>query len=51
LLAKTTRAAYPRLEQTIRKLHPYELPEIIAVPVNAGLQEYMNWVIQETPDK
>jgi periplasmic divalent cation tolerance protein len=48
LLIKTTRAAYPRLEISLRKLHPYELPEIIALPVSAGLPEYLNWVVQET---
>lgn len=48
LLIKTTRAAYPRLEAVIRKLHPYELPEIIAVPVTAGLPGYLKWVAEET---
>jgi periplasmic divalent cation tolerance protein len=48
LLIKTTRAAYPRLESSLRSLHPYELPEIIALPVSAGLPEYLNWVVQET---
>lgn len=48
LLIKTTRAAYPRLEDILRKLHPYELPELIALPVSAGLPEYLNWVAQET---
>ena len=48
LLIKTTRAAYPRLEQLIRAVHPYELPEIIAVPVIAGLPAYLGWVSQET---
>ena len=48
LLIKTTRAAYPRLEIELRKLHPYELPEIVALPVTAGLPEYLNWVAQET---
>ena len=48
LLIKTTRAAYPELEDALRKLHPYELPEIIALPVGAGLPEYLNWVVQET---
>lgn len=51
LLAKTTRSAYPRLEQTIRELHPYELPEIIAVPLGAGLPGYLQWVAQETQEK
>lgn len=48
LLIKTTRAAYPRLEAAIRQQHPYELPEIIAVSVNAGLPGYLQWVAQET---
>jgi len=51
LLIKTTRAAYPRLEAALRKLHPYELPEIIAVPVTVGLPEYLDWVAQETTSK
>lgn len=48
LLIKTTREAYPQLEAELRKQHPYELPEIIALPVGAGLPEYLNWVAQET---
>lgn len=48
MLIKTTRATYPRLEATLRKLHPYDLPEIIALPVATGLPEYLTWVAQET---
>lgn len=48
LLIKTTRIAYPQLEAVIRSHHPYELPEIIAVSVNAGLPAYLQWIIQET---
>jgi periplasmic divalent cation tolerance protein len=48
LLIKTTRAAYPRLEVAIRKMHPYEVPELIALPVSAGLPDYLNWVEAET---
>jgi len=48
VLMKTTRAAYPRLEKIVRELHPYELPEIIAVPASAGLPGYLQWVVQET---
>lgn len=48
LLIKTTRNAYPRLEAAIRALHPYELPEIVAVPVSTGLPGYLQWVAQET---
>jgi len=48
LLIKTTADAYPRLEAELRKLHPYELPEIIAIPVTAGLPAYLDWVKSET---
>lgn len=48
LLIKTTRDAYPRLEQMLRAAHPYQLPEIIATPVTAGLPAYLDWVSQET---
>ncbi|MBI1175152.1 MAG: divalent cation tolerance protein CutA [Sideroxydans sp.] len=48
LLIKTTRSAYPRVETAIRALHPYELPEIIAVPVSTGLPDYLQWIAQET---
>ncbi len=48
LLIKTTKAAYARLEALIRAAHPYELPEIIAVPVTDALPGYMNWVNSET---
>jgi periplasmic divalent cation tolerance protein len=48
LLIKTTRDAYPHLEKLILKAHPYELPEIIAVPVDVGLPAYLSWVNEET---
>lgn len=48
LLIKTTRSAYARTEALIRSRHPYELPEIIAVSVVAGLPAYLLWVTQET---
>jgi len=48
LLIKTTAARYAELEQAIRALHPYELPEVIAVPVSAGLPAYLVWIGQET---
>lgn len=50
LLIKTTSARYAALEATIRRLHPYELPEIIAVPVAQGLPDYLDWVASETRD-
>ncbi|HRP77278.1 MAG TPA: divalent-cation tolerance protein CutA [Rhodocyclaceae bacterium] len=48
MLIKTTRARYPALEAAIRAKHPYELPEIVAVPVSTGLQGYLDWVDTET---
>ena len=48
LLIKTTAARYGELEQAIRALHPYELPEVIAVPVSAGSPAYLGWIAQET---
>ena len=44
LLIKTTRGAYPRLETTIKENHPYQTPEIVALPVEAGLDDYLNWL-------
>ena len=48
LLIKTTLGAYPRVEAAINRLHPYELPEIMAVSVKAGLPGYLQWVVQQT---
>ena len=48
LLIKTTAGRYAALEEAIRARHPYELPEIIAVPVAHGLPEYLAWVVNET---
>ena len=48
LSIKTSAARYADLEQAIRKRHPYELPEIIAVPIDQGLTEYLQWVEQCT---
>lgn len=44
LLIKTTAAVYPALEAAIRARHPYELPEIIALPIQRGLPAYLDWV-------
>jgi periplasmic divalent cation tolerance protein len=44
LLIKTPATCYNELEKTIESLHPYELPEIIAVPIEAGLAEYLAWI-------
>ena len=48
VLMKTTLARYAALEAAIRARHPYELPEIVAVPVEHGLPAYLDWVAAET---
>lgn len=48
LLIKTTQARYAALESAIRQAHPYALPEIVALPIAAGLPAYLEWVAQET---
>lgn len=48
LLIKTTEARYAALEEAIRARHPYETPEIIALPVVHGLHAYLAWVAAET---
>ena len=48
LLIKTLSNAYQAVEQAILELHPYELPEIIAVPIAAGLPGYLAWVTENT---
>jgi len=49
LMIKARSADYALLETRIRALHPYELPEIIAVPLIAGLPAYLDWV--RNPDE
>ena len=44
LLIKTTKHNYPAVESVLRAKHPYELPEILAVPVEQGLTDYLDWV-------
>jgi len=48
LLIKTTEARYPALEAAIRARHPYEIPEIIALPISLGLPGYLAWVAAES---
>ena len=44
LIIKTRKDVFSRLEAVIRDNHPYELPEIVAVPINTGLKQYLNWI-------
>jgi periplasmic divalent cation tolerance protein len=44
LLIKSSSDRYPAIEQAIRELHSYDLPEIIALPIARGLPDYLNWI-------
>lgn len=48
LLAKTTREAFDGAAAAVRALHPYSLPEIIALPLAAGLAAYLAWIDEGT---
>ncbi len=48
LLIKTSASAYPALERQLQAEHPYELPEIIAVPVTHGLDAFRQWIDDTT---
>lgn len=51
LLLKTTEDRYPEVEAAIRAAHPYELPEVVAVPITTGLPAYLSWVVAQTAAK
>lgn len=46
--AKTRRELYDQLEQAIREVHTYEVPEILAVSIVVGNADYLDWLSQET---
>ena len=48
LLVKTSDEAYPALQERLRQLHPYELPELLAVEAASGLPEYLQWLAAES---
>lgn len=49
LIIKSTREAWPRLERTLRKNHPYNCPEILRLPVEEGHPAYLLWVKDSVP--
>jgi periplasmic divalent cation tolerance protein len=51
LQLKTVAGCWPRLEARIRLLHPYQVPEIIALPIVAGSTDYVKWLEAETGDE
>lgn len=46
--AKSRRELYEQIEQAIRRLHPYDVPEILAISVLAGSADYLAWVEEQT---
>ncbi|MGC8906251.1 MAG: divalent-cation tolerance protein CutA [Desulfomonilaceae bacterium] len=44
LFIKTSGDGYPALEARVKELHPYEVPEIIAIPIERGLSAYLRWI-------
>ena len=45
LLAKTTSDKFDELDRAVREIHSYDTPEIIALPVNAASESYLNWLL------
>jgi periplasmic divalent cation tolerance protein len=48
---KTTVGRLPQLQKRIRELHPYEVPEVIAVPISYGDEQYLAWVREAVRDQ
>ncbi len=48
LLIKTKESLYPELEKRLKELHPYTVPEILALPVAQGASSYLEWLEKET---
>jgi periplasmic divalent cation tolerance protein len=48
VVLKTTEARVPALESAFEQLHPYRVPELLALPVTAGLGRYLGWIATET---
>lgn len=44
LIIKATAYHYDKIEERLRTLHPYELPEIVAVPIERGYKPYLDWL-------
>ena len=48
LMAKTKTSLVNEVAKLVEEKHPYDVPEVIAVPVNAGSDAYLDWVVRET---
>lgn len=50
LVMKTVKKRYLELETFVRSHHPYEVPELLALPVTTCFKEYLSWVVKETTE-
>ena len=48
LILKTRQALLPKLERTVREIHPYDTPEFVALPLTAGSRKYLAWLEDNT---
>jgi periplasmic divalent cation tolerance protein len=51
VILKTQRSRWEDLKSAIEQLHPYDVPELLALPIESGLQAYLDWVGSETTDQ
>ena len=47
VMMKTKKENFKKIENEVKKLHSYEVPEIISVPIVGGSKEYINWINKE----
>ena len=50
MIAKTTRTNFEELEREVRAMHSYETPEIVALPIIAGSDVYLDWLVSSCDD-
>lgn len=48
VIIKTTQQRYEAIAQTIQHIHPYQVPELIALPISQGLPTYLDWIEKST---
>jgi len=51
LISKSRTALFDKIVTTVRKHHPYDVPEVIALPIIAGSDDYMAWIDESTSEK
>ena len=48
MIIKTRRQLFEKLKERVKELHPYDVPEIIALPLVDGIKDYLSWVLEVT---